>query len=221
MNTGLTDELYSQLEGAPLQGIAQKLGIGPAQMAGAISTALPLLLGVLGRNSQQPQGAQSLFGALEQDHRGVDLTSLLGSVLGGNQSAGSGVIDQGSKILAHVLGNQQPQVSQSLGQATGLGSDKSKRLLALLAPVVMAYLAKQMFNQRHPQAAPGATTADTPASPQVLGQVLGQETQRVRQQGGIAGGLLSSVLDRDGDGDVDFNDLLKAGGQALGGSRLA
>jgi hypothetical protein len=25
------------------------------------------------------------------------------------------------------------------------------------------------------------------------------------------------VLDRDGDGDVDFNDLLKAGGSILGG----
>lgn len=221
MNTGLTDELYSQLEGAPLQGIAQKLGIGPAQMAGAVSAALPLLLGALGRNSQQPQGAQSLFGALEQDHRGVDMTSLLGSVLGGNHSAPGTGMDQGSKILGHVFGNQQPRVTQSLGQVTGLGSDKSKRLLELLAPVVMAYVAKQLFNRRQAHAASGATASAPAASPQVLGQVLGQETQRVRQQGGIAGGLLGSVLDRDGDGDVDFNDLIKAGGQVLGGSPLA
>lgn len=31
---------------------------------------------------------------------------------------------------------------------TGLGSDKSRALLKALAPVVMAFLAKRMFDQR-------------------------------------------------------------------------
>jgi hypothetical protein len=61
MSQPLTDELYTQLEGAPMRQISQQLGIGPAQMAGALSAALPMLLGALGRNAQQPQGAQSLF----------------------------------------------------------------------------------------------------------------------------------------------------------------
>jgi hypothetical protein len=55
----------------------------------------------------------------------------------------------------------------------------------------------------------------------VLGDILGQEHQRVSQQGGAAGGLLGAVLDRDGDGDVDFSDLLKAGGSILGGGGRA
>jgi hypothetical protein len=55
----------------------------------------------------------------------------------------------------------------------------------------------------------------------VLGDILGQEHQRVSRQGGTAGGLLGAVLDRDGDGDVDFADLLKAGGSILGGTGRA
>lgn len=216
MNTGLTDELYSQLEGDPLRQIAQQLGIGPAQMASAASVALPMLLGALGKNTQQPQGAQSLFGALSQDHKGLDLASVIGSVLGGTPTAPAPNSNDGAKILGHIFGQRQPRVEQTLGTATGLGAEKSNTLLRLLAPVVMAYLAKRMFDKR--QARP-ASDADTDASPQVLGQVLGQEQQRVRQQGGLAGGLLGAVLDQDGDGQLGLGDLIKAGSGMLGARR--
>ena len=77
MNT-ITDELFSQLEGAPMQQVAQQLGIGRSQAAGAISTALPLLLGALGKNASQPQGAQALHAALQNHAGGGDITSVLG-----------------------------------------------------------------------------------------------------------------------------------------------
>ena len=83
-------------------------------------------------------------------------------------------------------------------------------LLRWLAPIVMAYLAKRMFDIARSGAIAGEGSQS--ASPQVLGDILGQEHQRVSRQGGTAGGLLGAVLDRDGDGDVDFTDLLKAGG---------
>ncbi len=214
MAEALTDELYTQLEGAPMRQISQQLGIGPAQMAGALSAALPMLLGALGRNAQQPQGAQSLYGALSEDHRGLDLGSVLGGLLGSGSTAAAGGGAQGEKILGHVFGDRQPRAEQSLGQVTGLGSDKSKALLGLLAPIVMAYLAKRMFERRQAGTGDGAEV-----SPQVLGQVLGEEQQRVRQQGGLGGGLLGQVFDQDGDGQLGLGDLLKAGSGLLGGRR--
>ena len=54
----LTDELYSQLQGAPLQRISQQLGVEPQQADQAVSAALPMLLGALGRNASQSDGAQ-------------------------------------------------------------------------------------------------------------------------------------------------------------------
>jgi hypothetical protein len=211
MTTALSDDLLSQLQGAPLQQVSQQLGIEPAQASAAVSAALPLLLGALGRNTAQPQGAQALFGALQKDHAGLDIGSVLGSVLGGG--------GQGGEILGHIFGGSQPRAEQGLGQVTGLGGDKAGTLLRLLAPIVMAYLAKRMFGQRQPGAIAGDGSQS--ASPQVLGDILGQEHQRASQQGGAAGGLLGAVLDRDGDGDVDFSDLLKAGGSILGGGGRA
>lgn len=202
----ITDELYSQLSGEPMQQIGQQLGVGQAQLGGAVAAALPLLLGALGRNAGQPQGAESLFGALERDHAGAsDIGDVLGAVLGGQQSRQT----DGPGQLAHIFGGRQQRAATGLGEATGLGGDKAQMLLKMLAPVVLAFLAKRMFGGR----------AQDGASPQALGEVLGREQEQVRQQGGLGGGLLGAVLDQDGDGQLGLGDLLKMGGSVLGNRR--
>lgn len=67
----------------PLQQLAQQLGTDTAQTQQAVGAALPLLLGAMGNNSAQPQGAQALFGALQDHGSGNGLESILGSLLGG------------------------------------------------------------------------------------------------------------------------------------------
>lgn len=196
----LTQELFSQLQGAPLQQLSSQLGTDPGQTRDAVAAALPLLLGALGRNSAQPQGAQALFGALQRDHGGgLDLGGVLGAVLGGGGSRQT----DGAGILGHILGGGQPRAAQALGQSTGLGSGQAMQLLALLAPIVMSFLANRSRTQ-------GLDAGG-------LGQLLGQEREQVRQQAG--GGVLDALLDRDGDGDVDAGDLLNLGMGLFGGRR--
>ncbi|MFZ2858985.1 DUF937 domain-containing protein [Acidovorax sp.] len=196
----LVDELMAQLQGAPLQQMAQQLGTSPAQAESAVGAALPLLLGTLGRNAAQPQGAMDLFGALQRDHSGgPDLGGLLGSLLGG----GGGQPD-GAAILGHIFGGNQQRAEAGLGQATGLGANAGQ-LLQMLAPIVMSFLAQRM--------SAGGMDAGG------LGQALGQEQARVQQHGGLGGGLLGNLLDQDGDGQVGLGDLLKMGGGLLGGRR--
>lgn len=212
--TALTDELFAQLEGAPLQQISQQLGIGKTQAAGAVSAALPLLIGALGKNASQPQGAEALFGALRKDHAGGgDIGSLLGMVLGGGAATRQ---TDGAGMLGHILGGQQGRAEQHLGEATGLGGDRAGQLMKILAPIVMAYLAKRMFSGGG--AASSVTGGGNPTA-DVLGAILGREQQQARQQGGIGGGLLGAVLDQDGDGQLGLGDLLKIGGGLLGGKR--
>ncbi len=190
--TSLTQGLAAQLSGAPVQQIAQQLGVSPSQAQGAIATALPLLVGALGNNASQPQGAQALFGAL-QDHSGGDITSVLGSVLGGAMGgAGGGQDDTLGRMLGHIFGGQQQQATQGLGQATGLGSDKTQMLLRILAPIVMAYLANHMFGGQQQASAP---VASQDSSPRGLGDILGREVEQMgQQQGGGLGDLLGQVL---------------------------
>ncbi len=199
-NQSLAQELFAQLQGAPLQQVSQQLGIGQAEASGAVGAALPLLMGALGRNAEQPQGAEALFGALQRNHSGLDIGSVLGSVLGGASTPEA----NGAGILGHIFGGSQPRAEAGLGQATGLDSNRAGQLLKILAPIVLAFLAQRM--SQGGQGSPGA-----------LSQVLGQEQQQIRQQGGLGGGLLGAVLDQDGDGQLGLGDLLKVGSGFLGG----
>lgn len=213
-SASLADQLFAQLQGEPLQQIAQQLGTSPEQTRGAVSAALPLLMGALGRNAQQPGGADALLNALQRDHAdaapaapaeggGMDWGGLLGAVLGGSGSGGAAP-SAGADILGHIFGGQQRQAASGLGEATGLGANAGQ-LLQVLAPIVMAFLAQHVK----------ASGMDAGA----LGDTLGQEHARVQQQGGLAGGLLGSLLDQNGDGKLDLGDLLKVGGSLFGGRR--
>ena len=226
MNGSLIDDLLGQLEGAPAGQIAQQLGTDPNTAQDAIAAALPMIVGALGRNAQQPGGATDLFSALQRDHGagagGMDLGSMLGGLLGGGNAGGLGglggllgsvlgggapasrQLDAGG-ILGHIFGGAQPRAESGLGQATGLNSGQAGQLLKILAPIVMAFLAKQV----------SARNMDAGG----LGSALGQERARVQNQGGLGGGLMNAVLDQDGDGDVDLSDLLRMGGSLLGGRR--
>ena len=205
--SSLTDDLFSQISGVAMQQIGQQLGTGQAQTAGAVAAALPMILGAMGRNASQPQGADALFGALGRDHSGGGgIADILGAVLGGQQSRQTDGLGQ----LGHIFGGQLPRAEAGLGQATGLGNDKAQMLLKILAPIVMAYLAKRMFGGQD-------GGAQQQASPQVLGDILGQERSVQQQQGGLGGGLLGAVFDQDGDGQLGLGDLLKVGMGAMQG----
>ena len=203
--TSLVEQLLSQLQGAPMAQIASQLGADQQQTESAVGAAVPMLLGMLGNNANQGGGADALFGALMRDHApaqaqgfgGGDLLgSVLGSVLGGGQGQSAG-----SAILGHIFGGQQQQAESSLGQASGLGGGNAGQLLAILAPIVMSFLANKV--QGNGLDAGG------------LGQVLQQEQAQTQQQGGLGGGLLTSMLDQDGDGQLGAGDLFKLAGSFL------
>lgn len=206
MNTeSLTASLFQHLQQGPaLQQVSQQLGVDSSQASKAIQTALPLLMGAMGNNASSPQGAQSLLNALQRDHLGggtdapaggggFDIGSILGSVLGG----AGGNAGNGAGILGHVFGEQSPQAAQVLGQKTGLDSGKSSQLLAILAPIVMSFLAQRFAQQ---------------GNAGQLSQALGQEVQA----SGVAGGGLGGLLDQDGDGQFGLGDVLKIGSGLLG-----
>lgn len=200
MNAPLIDDLLDQLRGAPLQQLGQRLGLGPDDAVTATQTALPLLLGALNRNARDPAGATALYEALDVDHRGVDPGNALGTALAGGT--------QGAGILRHVLGRRAPVAAETVGAVAGIGQERAQMLMQVLAPVVMAYLARRVFT---PRDADGPGTPQ--ASPEGLAVALEDEERAMRQREGFGSGLLS-MLDRDSDGDVDLGDF--AGSPQLG-----
>nr|WP_251006378.1 DUF937 domain-containing protein [Stenotrophomonas sp. ISL-67] len=185
--------MLSQLQGTGVQQVSQQLGLDQNQATQAVSAALPLLMGALGSNASQPQGAQSLLNALQKDHLGggggggFDLGGILGAVLGGG---GGGAATNGAGILGHVFGGQSDQAAQVLGNKTGLDSGRASQLLAILAPIVMSFLAQRFAQQ---------------GNANELGQALGAEAPPAAA-GGI--GSLLNAFDQDGDRQFGLSDVM-------------
>lgn len=188
----ITDMIVQQIGNSGARMVADKLGVPESVARMAISAALPMILGGLGRNAAEPQGASALAGAIDRDHGGGIMDDVLGALGNNNQQA------DGAAILGHILGNKQNNAQRALGQSTGLDDNQSADLMKMLAPVVMGQL--------------GQTKQQQGLDASGLADLLGQERQVADERlGGMAG-----LLDMDGDGDVT-DDMLKLGSSLLGG----
>ncbi len=210
------ETMLGQLDPSTIQRMAGQLGATPQQTRSAIQAALPLLMGAMQRNAQDPRGAQELHRALNDDHQGIDLDGLLGGLLGrggeaaerGNPSGfGSGdaqgsPLETGRKILGHIFGGQRPRAEAGVARASGLNLGSAGQLLAMLAPLLMGAL--------------GRTTQQRGLDSGGLRDVIGQDTGRMANGAGSGlQNMLKRVLDGDGDGDVDAQDLLRHGAGLL------
>lgn len=190
----ILDMIGQQLRGNTLSQISQQLGTDEGTTAKAVAVALPMLLGGLSRNAATEQGAASLDAALTRDHDG----SLLDAP---HRAVADPMAFGGGGILGHIFGQRQSPVEQGVAKATGLNSQSAGKLLMILAPIVMAALARARTSQ-------GAASASA-------GDVLRQEqTNLDRQVPGLGG--LASILDRDGDGNV-IDDIANLAAGKLGG----
>ncbi len=185
--SSIFDTVMQQMGGENLSSISQQIGADESSTRTAVEAALPLLLGGLARNSARPEGAASLGSALNE-HRG-GLLENLGSLLG-NPEAGPG-----AGILGHIFGNRRSNVEEGVGKATGLNKQQIGKLLMMLAPIVMAALARK-----------ASPRADAPQADGSLPNILEQETREAARKAPSGLGGLISMLDRDGDGNP-LNDL--------------
>ncbi|NMM82853.1 hypothetical protein B2J88_00455 [Rhodococcus sp. SRB_17] len=192
------DDLLSQI---PIDQIAQQLGVDRATAETAVKSALPTLVGGLGANAQDEAGAASLESALQAHANttilddGIDISKV--------------DTEDGQKIVANIFGNNTDQVASTLGGVGG-GNDLVKQLLPILAPIVLAYLAKQFTgggggNATQTQASTGGGGG--------LGDLLGGLLGGGNSGGGI-GGALGGLLGGSGGGGI--GDLL---GGLLGGGK--
>ena len=126
------DEILSQI---PLRDLAAQLGTDEATAEQAARQALPALLGGMHANTDDPGGASSFARAVDQHSS---------SLIDGGVNLDEVDTDDGRKIVSHVFGANQDQVVNQLSLGGAGGSGLIGKLLPLLAPIVMSYLAKKL-----------------------------------------------------------------------------
>ncbi len=169
-------------------------GGGQGNVGGLLSS----VMGMIGGGGNAPAQSSGGMGGL--------LGSVMGMMGGGGSQQQSSPLSAGMGILGHVLGGSQQRATQGVAQSSGMSSQSSAALMAMLAPMVMAALGKMMAGGKanDAQSLAGIVTGDMSR--------LGHPAPAAAQEKGFMGGL----LDADGDGDVDASDLLNRGSMLMG-----
>ena len=177
------DDLYNQI---PVADIASKLGADEGEVNQAIQTLVPTLLGSIQHN------------VVTEDIDSSKLESAIAT------EGASGLIDggvnvddvdtgQGEQFVARIFGgNDTNQVASALAGTGAGGGDLIKRLLPILAPIVLAYIGKQFAGNQA-----GASTQAAGSGGglgDVLGSILGGATGGGGGGNNPLGSILGSVL---------------------------
>ncbi|GAA1767887.1 DUF937 domain-containing protein [Agromyces humatus] len=203
----------------PIGDIAAKLGVDEATATSAVNEALPALLAGMGANATDPAGAASLEKAVAQH----DPQLVRGGV-------NLGDVDEadGEKIVKNVFGGNTDQVVNALDTKSGGGiGGVVVKLLPILAPIVMSFLAAQ-FQKKQQAPAAQAEAGDGEGGGEgggigdILGGLLGGGGGAPSGGGGGLGDLLGGLLGggggaSGGSGGGGLGDIL--GGLLGGGKR--
>lgn len=235
------DMFASQMGDGQLDQIAKQLGADKAQTRDAISMTLPALIEALGRKAEQAGGAEDLHSKLGQASQSSragsgSMLDQLNDILGqATQPAGrSAPTSQAPSrrveddilppttppvsrttntptqrqsapqppsasplpdIFGELLGNKQGRVSDAVSKSSGLNKEQAGSLISMLGPILSGILGNQ--------------AAEKKMSPTDLTEMLRQDRAKVQQAPG--GGMVGKMLDQDGDGDFDMNDMMKLG----------
>ncbi|WP_347926014.1 DUF937 domain-containing protein [Pontimicrobium sp. SW4] len=195
--SGILDLLNSDLGKTIISGVSNQTGQDQNKTSGLLTMALPVLMQAMKKNASTPEGAQGLLGALDNKHDGSILDNL-GGLFGGGVS--NDVMDDGGKILGHVLGNKQRNVENALSQKSGIDAGSVAQILKVAAPILMGVLGKQKREQQ---------VTDSSGVESLLGGLLKGNSPQQEQS------FLESMLDADGDGSV-IDDVA---GMVLGGNK--
>ena len=178
----LLETILQAQNGGAVSQLANQFGLDNRQASSALEQLIPALAGGVKNNVKHQGGLDSLISALNKGNhdRYLDDVSQLGN---------ASTVTDGNAILGHIFGNKQVsrEVAGRAAQNTGIDSGILKKMLPIIATMVMSGMSKQS----------GAGG--------ILGSLLGGG-QSSRQSSGLES-VLSSFLDQDGDGSI-ADDLL-------------
>jgi hypothetical protein len=175
--SGLED-LLSQI---PTSDIASKIGVDENEVQQAVKLLVPVLVGGLHDNAQDPEHASSIEASAD--------SHAASGLLDGGVSLGDVNEADGLQAVAKIFGgNDVTQVANALAGGGGGNSALLKQLLPILAPIVLAYVGKQLGQK----SAPAKEEASGGALNDVLGSILGGMAGGNKSLGTVLGNALGA-----------------------------
>jgi len=134
----ILDMLMNAADGGAVQKVGQQFGLSEDQTGNALGQLVPALIAGLQRNTSQQGGMEGLLGALSRGNHSeyLDRPELLEA---------DTTREDGNSILGHIFGSKDVSraVAGRAAEQTGIGADILKKMLPVVATMVMGGLSKQ------------------------------------------------------------------------------
>ena len=161
--------------------VSKKTGVNSKTTSKLLMMAIPLLISYMTKNASKKTGAQSLLSALGQNTSQAPVA----------QQVAQADTDDGAKIIAHILGQDQNTVLSNLANQTGLSAGQVNSVLSNIAPALLNSLgtATTTAAKKKPAASSGVNLADGIDLSDIMGLLGGSQSTA-----NTATSLLGSLL---------------------------
>ncbi len=118
-----------------LKGLSSLTDVADNDVNSVLAAALPALLNGANDQAKGKETTESFANALAQHAQSdtSDLTGFLGKV----------DLADGAKIIGHLLGSKQEDVTKSVSKKAGVSNDKTAMILSAAGPLLMSLLGQQ------------------------------------------------------------------------------
>lgn len=221
----LTEVIAQAQGGQGIGALSRRFNLNETQTRAAIDRLAPAVMAGIRRETASPDGLAGLIKALASGNHG--------RYLDGDES---GIVDDGNAILGHVFGSKDVSrgVAAHAAEGSGIGLDTLKRMLPMIAAMIMGALGKKTMGSTGGGLGDilaqvlggGSSNANSSGGngvlSEILGQIIGQRTSGARPSsgGGGIGDILNGIFGSDASPEIRDEATQRAQsvfGEVLGG----
>ena len=136
----LFETILNAQNGDVVRQLANNFQLDDSQAKSAIGALMPALTQGIGKNASNASGMESLISALSRGNHSKYIDEP-------DTMAQPATVEEGNKILGHILGSKDVsrQVASHAAESSGVDSGILKKMLPMLASVAMGAMSKQGF----------------------------------------------------------------------------
>ena len=194
--SSIFDILKEHLDNNAVEQIGVEAGTNEKETRSAIEATLPSILEGLARKAQKDSAGTAVNDAVEQESEGGLLDQLNDFIKKKEYEQPRGNYKRGGyDAVEDVMDGKHERAAEGVGAAAGIDVQKALKIMAMVAPVVLAVMARMKKSKQ--------------MAPTEVNDWVQQERKSAEQTSPDGMGIIKSMLDQDGDGDFDMMDMAK------------